>query len=338
MTALERLRMTGIRRIGSSRRGFRYRSPASARLRAADRDRIEKLRIPPAWTEVSISPSAGATLQAIGRDAAGRWQYRYHERHVRRQNARKYHRVLSFGAALPRMRRQVARDLGQPGLPRQKVLACVIRILGACFIRPGSREYAAHGSYGLATLRRRHLSVSGDLVRFDFPGKSGKRQVTELRDRRVASVVRRCLALPGRQAFKWANGDGTIQELRRQHINDYIKDIMGPEFSAKDFRTWAGTLVCAAVLAREGAPHAESRTAKKRRIVAAIKETASKLGNTPAVCRSAYVAPGVLEAFAAGQVSDGSPADIDTVVTRVEPDLHPVEKAVLKVLSPSATA
>src|SRR5215218_5396360 len=252
MTYLERLQQNGIRRLGTPKRGFRYQ-PANGRLTQADLQRIYELKIPPAWTEVAINPAANGRLQAVGKDAAGRWQYLYHQNHRRAQELRKFQRLTKFALALPKMRATIRRHLRQPGLGRERVLAAVLRILSTCYMRPGSEVYASeNGSYGIATLRRKHVSVKGDLIEFDFPGKSGVRQQRQLRDRQVARVVRATLKLPGFNVFKFENEGGQIVPVTRQHINDYIKEVMGESFSAKDFRTWAGTLVCACSLAREG--------------------------------------------------------------------------------------
>ncbi|MDQ5858702.1 MAG: DNA topoisomerase IB [Acidobacteriota bacterium] len=294
------------------------------------------LVLPPAWTEVAIASSPTSAIQAVGRDAAGRWQYRYGAAHVRRREQEKFRRLVQFVEALPRMRAAVARDLAQPGLGREKVMACILRILSTCFLRPGSQVYAAeNGSFGIATLRKRHVTVKGDLVTFDFTGKSAKRQVSALRDRLVAPVLRKLRKLSGAEVFKWVEADGTIVDVKRRMINQYIKETMGARFSAKDFRTWAGTLVCASALARAGADLAESKSARRRKVVAAVKETAEVLGNTPAVCRSSYISPSVLDDFDRGRTiepSAGSVADLVASGRR----LRRSEKALVKLLKRKA--
>ena len=333
MTRIENLQQTGIRRLGSPRSGFRYVHADGRRVGRADLDRIEKLRIPPAWTEVAIHPSPRGRLQAVGKDDAGRWQYRYHEAHVERQERRKYERLVQFAEALPRMRRTILRDLRRPGLGREKVLACVLRILSTCYIRPGSQQYASdEGGYGIATIRKKHVTVKGDVVRFDFPGKSGKRQQRELRDRRVARVVRELLKRPGYELFKYEDENGELVDVRRRHINDYIKDVMGGRFSAKDFRTWAGTLVCACALARAGADGGDTKRARRKKVVAAIKETAEILGNTPAVCRSSYVYPGIVDRFERGRVVDRYYETVEELVAHRAAGLHPSERSLLRFL------
>jgi DNA topoisomerase I len=302
VTIVERLRYTGIRRTGSKTRGFRYRLPRGGPASAQDVERIESLKIPPAWTDVAIHPSPSAIVQAVGKDRAGRWQYLYHRAQAARRERRKRERLLRFIEALPKARLAMRRDMALPGLPREKVLAGILKILATCFLRPGSEIYAAkNGSFGVATLRPRHVTVTGDRVRFDFQGKSGKRQTAEIRDRRLARLVRDLMKYPG-EVFKFRSESGAIVDVRRQHINEYITEAMGERFSAKDFRTWAGTLLCACALAREGVEPGASPTARKRRIAAAIREVAHQLGNTPAVCRASYVFPAVLERFEEGHV------------------------------------
>src|SRR5215217_9622642 len=332
MTKLERLQNIGIRRLGTPKRGFRY-TPVSGRLTKADLDRINDLKIPPAWTDVFINPAANGRVQAIGKDTAGRWQYLYHESHTRTQELRKFRRITKFAKAIPQMRVAVARHLRQPGLTRERVLAAVLRILSTCYMRPGSEVYASeHGSYGIATLRRKHVTVKGDLVEFDFPGKSGVRQQRQLRDRQVARVVRKTIKLPGYNVFKYENGDGKPVVVTRRHINDYIKEVMGSSFSAKDFRTWAGTLFCACALARNGVELTEKKTARNKRIVAAIKETAEVLGNTPAVCRGSYVCPEIISSFEKGQVIDAAITNLDDLIGFRGRGLHKAEQSLLKFL------
>jgi DNA topoisomerase I len=331
MTNLERLQTIGIRRLGTPKRGFRYES-RNGPLTLADRQRIYELKIPPAWTEVAINPAPTGKLQAIGKDAAGRWQYLYHESHTRAQELRKFKRLTKFAQTLPKMRATVKRHLRQPGLTRERVLAAVLRILSTCFMRPGSEVYAnENGSYGIATLRRKHVKVTSDLIEFDFPGKSGVRQYRQLHDRQVARVIRSTLKVPGFNVFKYQTEDGKYVKVTRRHINEYIKEVMGGNFSAKDFRTWAGTLICACALSRDG-EIPDKQIARNKRVVEAIKETAEVLGNTPAVCRGSYVCPEVINAFEKGKLIGTGYGTVEELLAFRGRGLHKAEKAMLRFL------
>jgi len=337
MTKIELFRKTGICRLGTKERGFKYRHAEHSRVRAADLQRIRQLKIPPAWSEVWINSATGGSIQAIGRDAAGRWQYRYHADHVRRQETRKFKRLIKFAQALPKMRATVASHIRQPGLGRETVMASILRILSRCFLRPGSQAYASeNGSFGLATLRPRHVRVRGDVVEFDFVGKSGVQQQHQLKDRRVSRIVRSLLKHPSREVFKYQNGEGEFVNVTRHHINDYIQEVMGEHFSAKDFRTWAGTLVCACALARGGIEVVEERAARKRRVVEAIRETADLLGNTPAVCRSSYICPEVIDGFEKGRVIRRFFKSPNELVSYRGQSLHVAEKSLLAFLKRSS--
>jgi DNA topoisomerase I len=336
MTKIERLQATGIKRLGSPARGFRYRTADGRKVSKADLERIEKLKIPPAWKNVAINPSPNGRVQVVGTDAAGRWQYLYHEHHTRSQEARKFRRIVKFAQALPKMRRTVAHDIRQPGLSRERVLASILRILSTCFMRPGSQVYAnENGSYGISTVRPKHVKVKADLVEFDFPGKSGVRQTQELRDGQVAKVIRALMKKPG-QVFKYENGDGELTKIERRHINEYIKETMGEKFSAKDFRTWAGTLVCACALARAGFDENDNTTTRKKKLVAAIKETAEILGNTPAVCRGSYISPAILAGYAQGKTINNHFNSLADFVCFRGRDLHRAERSLLKFLKEAA--
>lgn len=333
MTTIERLTKTGIRRLGTPRSGFRYVLTNGRKAGAKDLFRIHHLKVPPAWKAVAIHPSPAGAVQAVGRDAAGRWQYRYHPSRVARREAEKSRRLVHFAEALPDLRRRIARDIARPGLPRERVMAVILEILSACFLRPGSQVYAdENGSFGIATLRRGHVSVRGDTVRFDFPGKSGKRQERVLRHRRVARVVRELLSLPGREVFKFEGAGKRLVDIRRRDINEYIKQVMGERFSAKDFRTWAGTLICACALARSGGKAGESKAGRRRMLVAAIREAADQLGNTVAVCRSSYIHPRVLAGFEKGRVIDRYFDTVEGLLARRGRGLHESEKALLRLL------
>ena len=333
MTQLERLQTQGIRRLRTSGRHFRYVWADGARVGREDLARINALRIPPAWTDVAINRSPGGLLQAVGMDAAGRWQYLYHQNHIARVDRKKFERLLTFALALPNLRKAVARELRKPGLGRERVMACILRILSTCLIRPGSQVYASeNGSYGIATLRPKHVSLKGDRIAFDFKGKSQVQQHQELKDRQVAKVLRDLLKHRAKEIFKYENGEGDFVNIKRRYINDYIKEVMGAGFSAKDFRTWAGTLVCACALARAGTDLTDTETGKKKKIVAAIKETAETLGNTPAVCRSAYISPDVLDSFERGRVIERYFESVEELVNYRGRHLHQAERALLRLL------
>jgi DNA topoisomerase-1 len=337
MTRYEQLQKTGIQRTGTPKRGFKYRTVDNKKVSAADRKRIEELKIPPAWTDVWINSTAGGTVQAIGKDGAGRLQYLYHEHHVRRREAKKFKRLIKFAEALPKLRGVVASQIRQPGLGKEPVMASILRILSTCFLRPGSQVYASeNGSYGLATLRPRHVKVKGDVIEFDFPGKSGVRQTRQLKDRHAARVVRSLLRHPSREVFKYQNGDGQFVNVTRQHINDYIREVMGESFSAKDFRTWAGTLVCANALARLGTELVEKPASRKRKVVEAIKETAEVLGNTVAVCRSAYICPEIIQNFEGGRMIKRHFTTLNEMIRYRGRKLHGAEKSLLNFMKRNA--
>jgi len=336
MTRIEKLQKAGIRRLGSHKKGFRYVTSGGTRPAAADLERIDRLVLPPAWKSVAVAPSASAALQAVGRDAAGRWQYHYSEEHERRRERKKRERLIQFAERLPKMRASIEQDLRRPDLDHRKVMACLVRILSTCFLRPGSQIYAVeNGSYGIATLRNRHVSVRGDVIQYDFPAKSGKRQQLEFRDRRVASIIRELKRLPGRELFKYRDEQGDVVDVKRRHINQYIKEVMGGRFTAKDFRTWAGTLLCACALAQAGADRSESPAGRKRKVVAAVKRTAAILGNTPAVCRKSYIYPSVLDSFERGRTIERNFETVEQLIARRR-GLHGAEKEVLRLLKRKA--
>ncbi len=256
--------------------------------------------MPPAWEDVWICPFPNGHLQATGRDARGRKQYRYHPRYRRRRDAAKFERLVVFARALPAIRRQVDSDLAKPGLPREKVLAAVVRLLELTLIRVGNDEYARlNRSFGLTTLRDRHASVRGSAIRFRFRGKSGRLHEVGLRDRRLAAVIRRCQDLPGQDLFQCVGDDGEPISIRSDDVNEYLRAI-APDVTAKDFRTWAGTVL--AYRALRSLDHPATDGQAKRNVVEAIRETALHLGNTPAVCRQAYVHPIVVDAYLDGRL------------------------------------
>jgi DNA topoisomerase I len=308
MTVIERLQSRGIRRHGSPARGLRYRAPDGTPVNGAHGGRIRHLAIPPAWTEVFVSPSASSAVQAIGRDRAGRWQYLYSEAQTARRERAKRERLLAFLKALPAVRSRVARDLRSDGLSHERVLAAMVRLLLRGFLRPGSHVYAReNGTYGLATLRPRHVKVRGRRITLAYPGKGGKAQVREIDDAPAARVVAALLADSGKQVFRYRTDSGEWVDVRRRQVNAYLREIGGCRITAKDFRTWAGTLVGACALARIGYPADPSAAELRRRVARAMRETSERLGNTPAVCRSSYVSPEVLAAFAKGRLLPDPP-------------------------------
>lgn len=337
MRAIDVLQRRGLRRLGTPRSGFRYVRPDGRPVPAAEAERLRALRLPPAWTDVFVSPAPTAKLQAIGKDRAGRWQYRYHPDFAKRQASAKYRRLLRFAGALPRLRAAVARDLRRRGLARERVLAAMVVILERCFMRPGSEAYARENrSYGLATVRPRHVTVKGERVTFDFRGKSGQRQVRELDDARVARLVRALLRVPGRDVFKFVDGEGAVVDVRRRHLNDYIRAAAGAPFTAKDFRTWAGTLLCATELARAARERVPRRTSPKQLAHAAVKAVAAKLGNTPAVARASYISPAVLDGFARGRVVECDADALDALSRHDAKALAAAERALTAFLGAGA--
>jgi DNA topoisomerase-1 len=328
VTLVEKLQGNGIRRVGSPKKGFRWVGAHNGDLR-----RLEELKIPPAWTDVAVSRSPSSKLQAIGKDKAGRWQYRYGDQAVREREQKKYERLVSFARSLPKLRKEIDRGLALPGLPKDKVMACILRILSTCFMRPGSETYAKeNGSFGIATLQNRHVSVHGDVVKFDYVGKSGKRQVRELHDRRVARTVRELKKLRGRELFQYVDEDGKIVDVTRQMINDRIKELMGERFSAKDFRTWAGTMICANVLARMSAEAVEGVTDRRKMLTEAVKQTAAQLGNTPAVCKSSYIWPSILSSAYKGKVLTSWFPTVEELISCSGRKLSVCEAALLELL------
>ncbi len=332
MTVVSDLQSGGILRLGGMKSGFRYRYARGGKPGRRHLERISTLRIPPAWKSVAIDVAESAWIQAVGQDKAGRWQYLYHERAVARRERRKHQRLLAFTRSLPRLRARIAQDLARPDYGQERVVASMLRILSLCFLRPGSEEYARdNGSYGITTLRPRHVAVRGSSIRLRFNGKSGKDSDYEIDDRRAAAVVRRLLAAGGRRVFTFQDASGEWKEVRRQHINAYIKDAMGDAFSAKDFRTWAGTITCACALGRIGVDRADSATSLRRKVVAAVKTTAETLGNTPAISRSSYISPSVIRAFEAGRVVNGPVVSISNLA-RSRNGLHRCERSLIRLL------
>jgi DNA topoisomerase-1 len=285
------------------KKGFVYRDARNRLIvNATELARIKALAIPPAWEQVWICPSASGHLQATGRDHRGRKQYRYHPAWRKIRDQSKYGRMVAFGKALLLIRRRVATDLERPGLPREKVLATIVRLLEQTRLRIGNREYAkANGSFGLTTLRNRHANIAGSELRLAFRGKGGKTHAVALKDDRLAKIVRRCRELPGYELFQYVDEQGQPQAIDSSDVNAYLRETTGQDFTAKDFRTWAGTLLAVQVLI--GMPESTSLTQAKRNVLEAIKIVAELLGNTPAICRKSYIHPNVCEAYADGYLA-----------------------------------
>jgi DNA topoisomerase-1 len=290
----------GIRRTKSSR-GFKYYRPDGRLIRnPSELKRIAGLVVPPAWSDVWICPDPRGHLQATGRDARGRKQYRYHADWRQTRDETKYERMPAFAAALPRIRARTAADLARSGLPREKVLATVVRLLEKSLIRVGNEEYAKENkSFGLTTLRDRHVTVRGSRVKFQFRGKSGVRHSVSISDRRLARIIKSCRDLPGQELFQYLDDNARPCTIGSGDVNDYLREIANEDFTAKDFRTWAGTvLICAAFR--------EMRLTEKptsKRVVQAIDAVAGVLGNTRTVCRKSYIHPAILDACTAGTIA-----------------------------------
>jgi DNA topoisomerase I len=284
----------GRRRRGKS---FAYLRPTGGAVRDGKAlARIRSLAIPPAWKDVWICPSPNGHLQATGRDARGRKQYRYHPRWRLAQEQHKYERIIAFAKALPKIRRAVGRDLRKRGLPREKVLAATVKLLETTLIRVGNDEYARDNqSFGLTTMHDKHVKIRGATIRFDFRGKHGIEHEIDLKDRTLAAIVHACRDLPGQELFQYVDGDGAVCDVGSGDVNDYLRKISGEDFTAKDFRTWAGTALAAQAL--QEFQDFDSKAAAKRNVTRAIERVAERLGNTQAICRKSYVHPAIIEAY-----------------------------------------
>jgi DNA topoisomerase I len=305
--------------------GFRYYRPDGRLIRQrAELKRFASLAVPPAWTDVWICPDPRGHLQATGRDARGRKQYRYHPAWRETREETKYDRMPAFAAALPKIRARTAADLARAGLPREKVLAAVVQLLEKSLVRVGNEEYAkANKSFGLTTLRNNHVTIRGPVLKFKFRGKSGVRHSVRVTSRRLARIVKGCRDLPGQELFQYLDDEGRRCNVGSGDVNDYLREICGEDFTAKDFRTWAGTvLLCAAFREIDAA----DTSASKQRVLQAVDAVAGVLGNTRAVCRKSYIHPAVMDALAEGTIGDISGP------VRVRRGLTPDECAVLAVM------
>jgi len=311
---------------------FEYFDTEGNRIRDETRLlRIQRIGIPPAYKKVWICPSANGHIQATGRDARGRKQYRYHERWRQVRDENKYDRMVVFGKALPKIRRRVNRDLKKRGLPREKVLATVVQLLERTFIRVGNEEYARENkSFGLTTMRSRHVDVTATKLKFSFRGKSGKEHEVDVTDRRLAKIICQLQELPGQEVFQYVNGDGERRKITSEDVNQYLREITGEEFTAKDFRTWAGTVLAAMALNAQEAFANKSQA--KKNIKDAISAVAKILGNTPAVCRKCYVHPAVLETYLDGATIEGLKQKTEETLEQKLDDLRSEEAAVMSFL------
>ena len=318
-------------------KGFEYFDAAGKRITDEKKIlRINRLAIPPAYEEVWICPTANGHLQATGRDARGRKQYRYHEKWREARDETKYDRMLIFGAALPKIRKRVTADLERTGLPKEKVLATIVSIMERTFIRVGNDEYARDNrSYGLTTMRNRHASVNGAKVCFKFRGKSGVEHAVEFADRRLGRIVKKVQDLPGQELFGYLDEAGEARDVKSQDVNDYLREIAGDDFTAKDFRTWAGTVLAALALHAVEPP--ETKKEAKAKVKDAVAAVAKILGNTPVVCRKCYVHPAVLETFLSGEIIPGLRPQKEATLAEKLPDLRSVEAAVMTFLQARLT-
>ena len=323
--------MPGIRRRKRGT-GFSYILPNGQTLQSAkDLERVRKLAIPPAWTDVWICSIANGHLQATGRDARGRKQYRYHEEWRNVRDETKFGRMILFGEALPKIRQKIEEDLSQRGLSRTRVLAAVVKLLETTLIRVGNREYMKqNNSYGLTTLRDGHVDIEGSKIRFEFRGKSGKDHSVEIQDRRLARVVKQCRDLPGQTLFQYMDDNGERQKVLSEDVNAYLKEISGEDFTAKDFRTWGGTVLMLAALLEAGMCDGEKEATKV--VVQAVKQVAENLGNRPAICRKYYIHPIVIETFVQGELLDALQGAVEEVDPEDSTGLRRLEAQVLSLL------
>jgi DNA topoisomerase-1 len=308
---------------------FRYALPSGKPVRSKRiLDRIQKLAIPPAWGDLWIAPSANSHIQATGRDARGRLQYRYHQAFRAESDAAKFSRLVRFAERLPALRQQVAADMALSGMPRRKVTATLVRLLDITPMRIGNRTYAReNATFGLTTLRNSHIAIEGSKLTFEFRGKSGKLWKVDVNDHRVSRIVRSCQELPGQQLFQYLDETGERHSISSTDVNRYLREVSGARISAKDFRTWAGTVLCAMEL--RDSPVPATRFECRRELARAVRKVADALGNTPAVCRTGYIHPHVLKAYQTGTLR--APMQLAVRRGKIE-HLKPEEQAVLALL------
>jgi DNA topoisomerase I len=321
-----------IRRVRRGR-SFQYVLPNGQTLRAPDHlKRINSLVIPPAWRDVRICLSPEGYLQAVGWDVRGRKQYRYHPRYRETRDQVKFSRMIAFGTALALIRKAVQEDLSKPGLSKKKVVAVIVRLLESALIRVGNEQYAEENeSFGLTTMRNRHVKINGTSMMFRYRGKSGQDHVVELTDRRLASIVKQCRDLPGYNLFEYPDAEGNICRVCSDDVNRYIHEVAGKDFSAKDFRTWAGTVLAVRELSAAGP--AENASAEKKIVVQAVRNVAAKLGNRPAVSRKYYIHPAILEAYSDGSLFTTLQRGIEQNAAYSGLGLSPEEYAVMVIVA-----
>lgn len=323
-------REAGIRRK-RVKDGFKFIPPKGYKISHNDKVRIKRLALPPAWEDVWITTKDNGHLQATGRDARGRKQYRYHSDWRATRDETKYGRMIAFGKALPKIRARVSRDLQRKGLPREKVLATVVRLLETTLIRVGNDEYArTNHSYGLTTMRNKHVSIRGATVTFTFRGKSGKHHQIDVENKRLAQIVRRCRDLPGYEIFAYVDENGKAVDVTSSDVNAYLREVTHEDFTAKDFRTWAGTVLAAKAL--QEFEKFTSQKEAKRNMILAIEAVARMLGNTPAICRRCYVHPVVLDTYLDGSLVDRLAQEAEEKLARDIKRLRPDEAAVMMLL------
>lgn len=325
---------TGIRRLGSKENGFFYRYPDTGETVREEKvlSRIENLKVPPAWEEARIARGPSAKVQAVGYDSAGRVQYVYHPRYRERKEREKFERIFRFADALPKMRRVTSTHLRRRKLSREKVLAAMTRLMNAAYFRVGEERYAKNNkTFGIATLRRKHLKIEGDTMIFEYTGKWGQVQRKAVTDRQLRRVVEECAALPGYEIFKYYDEDGEIKDVKSRDLNAYVKEVMGDEFTAKDFRTWAGTLLAALQLAEVG-PVGEMKQAEKN-VLAAVDAVAERLGNTRDIARSSYISPRVIDHYLEGSVVAYHGEQLEELIAAEQGDLTQEERDLLELLN-----
>jgi DNA topoisomerase I len=324
---------TGIRRLGSKERGFFYRYPGTDETVREERvlRRIENLKVPPAWEDARIARSPSAKVQAIGYDSAGRLQYLYHPKYRERKEHEKFESILRFSDVLPEMRRITSNHLRHKHLGREKVLATMTRLMNAAYFRVGDERYARKNrTYGIATLRRKHLTIEGDTLIFDYTGKWGQQQRKAITDARLRRVVEECAALPGYEVFNYLDESGEVKDVKARDLNAYVKEVMGEEFTPKDFRTWAGTLFAAVKLAELGAT--EDTGQAEKNVLEAVDEVAQRLGNTRDIARASYISPRVIDHYMEGSVVEHHAEQLEEVIAAEQEDLTEAEKALLRLL------